>query len=84
MNILMNFNLQSAPLILLAIFLYAWTVFWKGVALWRSAQSKQKTWFIALLIITPINLLGIPELIFLFAFAKNKLTLEEIKSWFSK
>lgn len=59
-----------------------WSFFWKGVALWRAANQKQRNWFIVLLL--PVNTVGILELLFLFRFSKKKLTLEEIKSWFSK
>lgn len=55
-----------------------WSAFWKGIALWRSAQSKQLYWFVAMLI---INSLGVLEIVYLFAFAKKKLTGDEIKSW---
>lgn len=39
-----------------------WSLVWKGLALWRAAQLKQKGWFIALLI---INTAGILEIIYL-------------------
>lgn len=52
-------------LILLAVI---WTLIWKGFALWRSAQLKQKYWFIAMLL---INTLGILEIIYLFVVAKD-------------
>ncbi len=53
----------------------------KGIALWRSAQSAQKIWFIVLVIIS--NDFGVLELIYLFGFAKEKLSFAEIKSWFN-
>ena len=54
-----------------------------GVALWRSVKEDQRNWFIILLIIhmTFYFTAGIPELIYLFLFAKRKLTLVEIKGW---
>ena len=39
-----------------------WSLVWKGLALWRAAQLKQKGWFIALLI---INTAGILDIIYL-------------------
>lgn len=51
------------PLILL------WSLFWKGLALWHSAQRKEPWWFMALLV---INTLGILEIIYLFLIAKVK------------
>jgi hypothetical protein len=49
------------PLILL------WSIFWKGLALWHSAQRRQSAWFIILII---INTLGILEIIYLFGVLK--------------
>jgi hypothetical protein len=61
-----------------------WTFFWKGVAMWRSAQLKQKYWFIVFLAIVWINLLGIVEIIYLFRFAKKRLTFTELQEWFMR
>jgi methionyl-tRNA synthetase len=47
----------------------AWTIVWKGLALWHSAQRDDRLWFIALLV---INTGGILEIVYLFAFAKKK------------
>ena len=47
-----------------------WSLFWKGLALWRAGRSNQLYWFIALLV---INTAGILEIIYLLAFAKDKL-----------
>jgi len=55
------------PLLLLLIL--AWSMFWKGLALWRAAKDNQRNWFIALLI---INTVGILEIIYLLQFAKDK------------
>ncbi len=53
----------------------------KGFALWRAAGSKQRNWFLVLFVLLPINEFGIVEIIFLFKFAKKKLTISEIQSW---
>ncbi len=45
-----------------------WTIVWKGLALWRSAELRQKYWFLAILV---INTLGILEIIYLFVVTKN-------------
>lgn len=45
-----------------------WTLVWKGLALWRSADLRQKYWFIAILI---INTLGVLEIIYLFVVARK-------------
>lgn len=46
-----------------------WSLFWKGLALWHSAQRGSTWWFVALLV---INTAGILEIVYLFAFAKLK------------
>jgi methionyl-tRNA synthetase len=49
-----------------------WSLFWKALALWKSAKEDSKYWFAALLV---INTMGLLELSYLFIFAKTKLTL---------
>lgn len=56
-----------SPILLGVIVL--WSVFWKGMALWRAAQRKEAGWFIALLV---INTAGIFEIIYLLATASEK------------
>ncbi len=51
------------------VLLLLWSLFWKGWALWRAAQNKQKAWFIAILV---INLLGILEIVYLLFFQKEE------------
>ena len=58
--------LSSTPLLLLLI---AWTLPWKGVALWKAAKNGHKKWFVALLI---LNTLAILEIIYIFYFSKTK------------
>ncbi len=53
----------------------------KGFALWRASQGKQRNWFIVLFVLIPINEFGIVEILYLFKFAKKRLTLAEISSW---
>ncbi len=54
----------SGTYILLA--LIAWTLPWKGFALWKAAHRNQKGWFIALLV---FNTLGILPIIYIFLIA---------------
>ena len=49
--------------------LVLWSVFWKGLALWHSAQRGQPWWFLILLV---VNTAGILEIIYLFGIAKLK------------
>jgi len=58
--------------------LYIWSLIWKGIALWRAAHLKQRNWFIVMLV---LNTVGLLEIVYLFRFAKKRLTFEEIKSW---
>ena len=53
----------------LIVLLVAWTVPWKGVALWRAARNGQLVWFIVLLV---VNTLAILEIIYIFGFSKKK------------
>lgn len=58
----------NAPNFLLIVIII-WSLFWKGLTLWRSAKNNQKYWFIVLLI---INTLGILEIVYLSFFQKDK------------
>lgn len=51
------------------LLLLAWSLFWKGLALWHAARRESPRWFVALLI---INTAGILEIVYLFAVAKIK------------
>ncbi len=51
------------------LLLIAWSLVWKGLALWRASQRGEKTWFVALLV---INTAGILEILYLFVFSKEK------------
>lgn len=62
---------------LIILGILVWSMFWKAMALWRATKANQRYWFIGMLL---INTLGILEIIYLIRFAKNKLTLEEIKN----
>jgi methionyl-tRNA synthetase len=57
---------QNSPVLFLLI---AWSLFWKGIALWKSARNGQKRWFVAILL---LNTLGILEMIYIFLFSKKK------------
>lgn len=62
------------PFLVMALLI--WSMLWKSLALWRAAKGNQRYWFVGLLL---INSFGILEIIYLFRFAKNKLTVQEIK-----
>jgi hypothetical protein len=48
-----------------------WSVAWKGLALWKSARTDSKVWFIVFLI---VNTLGILEILYLYVFSKKKMS----------
>jgi len=50
------------------IMLMAWSLVWKGLALWKSARREDKKWFIALLL---INTVGILEILYVHVFSKT-------------
>ena len=49
--------------------LILWTLPWKGVALWRAAEKKQKNWFIVLFVLNTAALL---EIAYIFYFSGSK------------
>jgi len=57
---------NSHPTLVFAFLI--WSLIWKGFALWKSAELRQKYWFIALLI---INTFGILEIIYIFLIARR-------------
>ena len=63
-------SLTEIPPVLLAI-VVTWSLFWKGLALWKAARRGSQGWFVALLI---INTLGIFEILYIFLFSEIKLT----------
>lgn len=65
----------------LVYLLSIWSLIWKGIALWRAVNNNQRNWFIVMLV---LNTVGILEIIYLFRFAKKRLTWSEIKHWFQK
>jgi len=53
---------------LLFIILTAWSLVWKGIALWKAGRNSQMVWFIVIL---AVNTIGILEIIYIF-FLSNK------------
>ncbi|OGH42134.1 MAG: hypothetical protein A3H79_03160 [Candidatus Levybacteria bacterium RIFCSPLOWO2_02_FULL_36_8b] len=61
--------------------LYTWSMIWKGIALWHASKYQQRNWFVAILV---LQTAGILELVYLFLFAKEKLSISIILTWFSR
>ncbi len=48
--------------------LMAWTLYWKGMALWKASKANKEKWFIVMLI---LNTLGILEILYIYVFSKK-------------
>ena len=57
----------AGGILLLAVL--AWSIVWKGLALWKSARTDSKVWFVVFLI---VNTLGILEILYLYVFSGKK------------
>ncbi|HOV78604.1 MAG TPA: DUF5652 family protein [Bacillota bacterium] len=58
---------QNNPLLLGLVI--AWSVLWKGIALWHAARNNQLAWYVFLII---VNTAGILEIVYLLFFRKRK------------
>jgi hypothetical protein len=75
---------ETLPLALPSYAMYIvllWSIIWKGLALWHSGRNSQRNWFVVLLV---INTVGILDIIYLFRFAKVRLTLKDLMFWKTK
>lgn len=70
-------QLPTIPPVALFV-IFVWSLLWKGLALWNAARNSQKSWFMIMLV---VNTVGILEILYLFAFAKKKMKLSELKFW---
>lgn len=52
----------------LGLLLIAWSLAWKGYALWRAASLQQKYWYIAILL---LNTFGLLEIYYIYRVAKD-------------
>lgn len=75
MDILNQFS-QAPQSVFFLIFI--WSIFWKGLALWRTAKQDQRNWFIAILV---LNTIGILEIVYLLQFSKKKFSFKELQFW---
>jgi methionyl-tRNA synthetase len=57
----------------LFVLVLAWSLVWKGLALWKSARNGEKAWFVALLI---VNTLGLLEILYIYVFSKKAAKIE--------
>ncbi|MEK6918565.1 MAG: DUF5652 family protein [Nanoarchaeota archaeon] len=68
-------NLASIPQWIIVL-VAAWSIAWKGFAMWRASKNNSPYWFVALLI---FNTMGILEILYLFLFSKINLNKSEVK-----
>ena len=63
-------NPETLPVVMALFFvLIAWSIVWKGMALWTAARAGSKPWFVALLI---VNTAGILDILYIFVFSRAK------------
>ena len=60
------FYQRPGMLLWILLVVAAWSLIWKGIALWKCARRKQKVWFVALLILNTGGILPIIYLLFYF------------------
>lgn len=70
-------QLPAIPPVALFV-IFVWSLLWKGLALWNAAKNSQRNWFMIMLV---LNTIGILEIVYLFAFAKKKMKLSDLKFW---
>jgi len=73
-----SYNLFGThPWALPAFFLLiAWSLYWKGTALWKASKKNQPVWFVILLL---INTAGLLEILYIYYFSKKSSREEENK-----
>lgn len=49
----------------------AWSILWKGLALWRAARNEHRGWFVVILL---VNTLGLLEILYLTIWGKKRQT----------
>jgi 4-amino-4-deoxy-L-arabinose transferase-like glycosyltransferase len=60
---------QLGIAIWLLVIILIWEMIWTGIAMWKSARRKHLVWFIVFFL---VNLLAIPEILYIFVFSKMK------------
>jgi len=76
MNPLLNdlSSITDMPPWLLAVVI-TWSLFWKGLAMWKAARKNSPIWFVALIV---INTVGIFEILYIYLFSEVKF--DDLKS----
>lgn len=58
------------------LLLALWDIIWKGFAMWKSAKSNDKIWYVVILI---FNTVGILPILYLFVFSKRETAAKKAK-----
>ena len=64
--ILFDALLNDPKFQIIFLLLAAWSLVWKGFALWKAAKNAHRNWFIVMLV---LNTFGILEIVYIFYFA---------------
>lgn len=64
-------------IVICIIAFFAWSVIWKGMALWRAARNGDKGWYVVMLLIDTAGLL---EILYYFIFGKKAKNLNEVQA----
>ena len=79
-----NFNQQIGQLLFqpgVAVLFLSWSVFWKGLALWKAAGKRHLVWFVILLV---INTLGLLEIAYIFWLSRWDLGSSKLLAFWEK
>lgn len=66
---LMGLSALPRGFLMLLALVVAWSIVWKGIALWKAARNNHTAWFVVMLI---VNSVGILEIIYIFFFSHKK------------
>ena len=69
-------GISTAMVAFLFVVISVWEAIWTGLAMWRAAKKNHKLWFIIFLV---VNILAIPEIIYLVVTRKKEKEMPVIK-----
>jgi methionyl-tRNA synthetase len=70
MDYLSEVSAQFGISLWLLVIIIVWSVFWKLLALWKSARKSQPVWFVLLFI---VNTIGILEILYIYVFSEIRI-----------
>lgn len=69
-NLANQFGVTVGTITVVFLLLAAWSLTWKGIALWVAARNYQKRWFIGMIVVN--NTLGLLEIVYLLWFRRDR------------